>query len=116
MATLHRGLRPSLYQTLEDTNNSLFSLAYDKYVELVQLIDRRTRCPQPAKNPASKPMPAQTPHTDLMDTDPVRISRIHTIRLAPRVLSTSSSQSPASKHRAYQLEHDLCLYYSSDDH
>jgi hypothetical protein len=39
LSTLHRGLRPSLYQTLEDTNDSLFSLSYDEYVELVQLID-----------------------------------------------------------------------------
>jgi hypothetical protein len=118
LSTLHRGLRPSLHQTLEDTNDSLFSLSYDEYVELIQLINRRTHHAQPVKNPATKPAPTQTHHHDLIDTDPVRISHARVVKPVLYTPSTSSTRSSASatKRRSYQLEHDLCLYCGSDDH
>ncbi|OCK72657.1 hypothetical protein K432DRAFT_252149, partial [Lepidopterella palustris CBS 459.81] len=40
---LHRGLRLALRQPLKELNDSLFSLSYGDYVELVQSHNRRSR-------------------------------------------------------------------------
>lgn len=66
VTTLHRGLKPILRQTLENSNDSLFSLTYDEYVGEIQSADRRTR---PSQRSALKPVPALTPSTDLMEMD-----------------------------------------------
>ncbi|KAF2189222.1 hypothetical protein K469DRAFT_701847 [Zopfia rhizophila CBS 207.26] len=57
VTTLHRGLRPALYQSLEESSDSLFSLSYNDYIEL------------PAQKPTQK-----TAH-EPMDVD-------HLIRIA----------------------------------
>ncbi|EOA89437.1 uncharacterized protein SETTUDRAFT_26662, partial [Exserohilum turcica Et28A] len=43
VTTLHRGLRQSLRQKLEELNDSLFSLPYDQYVETMQSAERRSK-------------------------------------------------------------------------
>ena len=126
IATLHRGLRTSLHQALENSNDSLFSLPYDDYIELVQLSDRRTRYAQSAQNltqtrqfqpaqnltqnPARKSTPALTPHPDPMDTDPVQAAAFDIIE------SISPPASPASARQSFRREHNLCLYCGSDNH
>ncbi|CEJ61691.1 hypothetical protein PMG11_10215 [Penicillium brasilianum] len=43
--TLHRGLRPTLRQILEQSYDTLFDLEYDDYIELLQRHDRRQQRP-----------------------------------------------------------------------
>ena len=50
VTTLHRGLRQSLRQKLEESNDSLFSLTYDQYVETMQSAERRSK-----RFPSSQP-------------------------------------------------------------
>lgn len=108
VTTLHRGLRPTLRQFLEESNDSIFGLQYPEYVELVQSYDRRARRPQnqhPNQHLNQYPKPARP---EPMDVDPARV------RLArpSSALSTSSSTS----RRAHRLENDLCLCCGADDH
>ncbi|KAL7771366.1 hypothetical protein CFE70_004706 [Pyrenophora teres f. teres 0-1] len=49
VTTLHRGLRQSLRQKLEESNDSLFSLSYDQYIEAIQSVDRRSKRFQPSQ-------------------------------------------------------------------
>ncbi|KAA8649413.1 uncharacterized protein ATNIH1004_002084 [Aspergillus tanneri] len=123
VTTLHRGLRPNLRRILEDSNNSLFDLPYNEYIELVQSTDRRTR-----PSPKSDPKPALTPNTDPMDTDPVRVNSVkinpnpvhvgsvRVARAASPVLSDSSHESTTSDRRRFRLANNLCLYCGSNDH
>ncbi|KAA8642688.1 uncharacterized protein ATNIH1004_009440 [Aspergillus tanneri] len=123
VTTLHRGLRPNLRRILEDSNNSLFDLPYNEYIELVQSTDRRTR-----PSPKSAPKPALTPNTDPMDTDPVRVNSVkinpnpvhvgsvRVARAASPVLSDSSHESTTSDRRRFRLANNLCLYCGSNDH
>jgi hypothetical protein len=115
VATLHKGLRPSLRQTLETSHDSLFSLPYDEYIELVQSSDRRTRRAQPAQNPTSS-RPVQTPYADPMDTDPVRVSAVRPAIRAIKPASSFSSSDASARRRSFRLQHDLCLYCGADDH
>lgn len=112
VTTLHRGLRPNLRRNLEDSNDSLFSLLYDEYIELVQSADRRTRTNQ---KPTLKPAPVLTPNTDQMDTDPIQIASIQPV-LPAQPVSPSLSASSASSRNSYRRENDLCLYCGSNDH
>lgn len=66
VSALHRGLRQSLRQHLEESHDSLFELSYDDYVELVQSFDRRLRRPQP-QQPRRQP---PSGGADAMDVDP----------------------------------------------
>ncbi|KAI0568424.1 hypothetical protein Alg130_12130, partial [Pyrenophora tritici-repentis] len=68
ISVLHRGLRSSLRQSLEESNDSLFTIPYDEYVELVQSLDRRSRRPQPPQQP--KQVSRQL---DPMDVDPIQV-------------------------------------------
>ena len=43
---LYRGLRQNLRQHLEESSDSLFSLEYEDFIELIQSIDRRIGRPQ----------------------------------------------------------------------
>lgn len=111
VTTLHRGLKSTLRQILENSNDSLFSLSYDEYVELLQRADRRTR---PTRNPALKPALSRNP--DLMDTEPVQIASIQPARPNSPASSTSSASSSASFRRSFRLHNNLCLYCGSDQH
>jgi hypothetical protein len=55
VTTLHRGLRPALRQSLDESHDSLFSLSYDAYIEFLQSKGRRSRRPlQPQPQPSQK--------------------------------------------------------------
>ncbi|KAK7178761.1 pol-like protein, partial [Paraphaeosphaeria sporulosa] len=108
VTTLHQGLRPTLRQFLEESNDSIFGLQYPEYVELIQSYDRRARRPQnqhPNQHLNQYPKPARP---EPMDVDPARV------RLA-RPSSALSTSSSTSRH-AHRLENDLYLYYGADDH
>ena len=132
ITTLHHGLRQSLRQSLEDSNDSLFSLLYDEYIELVQRVDRRTFRP-PANQSVSQPTsqstrqhpsrPIRTPQAESMDVDPVPIMAIRPTcpaRPASPALSSSSLCSTDSMssvaRRQYRLNNDLCLYCGAYGH
>ncbi|KAK7178766.1 pol-like protein [Paraphaeosphaeria sporulosa] len=108
VTTLHRGLRPTLRQFLEESNDSIFGLQYPEYVELVQSYDRRARRPQnqhPNQHLNQYPKPARP---EPMDVNPAHV------RLA-RPSSTLSTSSSTSR-RAHRLKNDLCLCCRADDH
>ena len=128
VSTLHRGLRPALRQSLEESEDSLFSLPYDAYVELMQRYDRRSRQHQPRQQPQTRTGHQQprasappVPRLDPMDTDPIQLN---TVRITSSSSRRSSSRSPrrslssltAADRRADRLEHDLCLCCGSDKH
>ncbi|KAK7177922.1 pol-like protein [Paraphaeosphaeria sporulosa] len=99
---LHRGLRPALRQSLEESTDSLFSQSYNAYIELAQSLDRRTR-PQNQK-PAHRPEP--------MDIDHIQLSTLNIPRRSPSpTLSASSSQI-----RQYREKYDQCFYCGASDH
>ncbi|KAG9380167.1 hypothetical protein A1F94_009062 [Pyrenophora tritici-repentis] len=112
ISVLHRGLRSSLRQSLEESNDSLFTIPYDEYVELVQSLDRRSRRPQPPQQP--KQVSRQL---DPMDVDPIQVqsARVSSVRKPARRLSASSSDS-SDERRAYRLSNNLCLYCGAADH
>lgn len=123
LVTLHRGLRPTLRQTLEESNDSLFSLPYDDYIDLIQRVDRRTRRPQPAQTPTQKPFPlykpptqTQKPDQDNMDLAPIQIGALRTGSPLSRSDSPVSTKSASSDRTIYRLENDLCFYCGSADH
>jgi hypothetical protein len=101
VTTLHRGLRSSLRQSLEESNDSLFSLSYDNYIELVQLRDRRSR-PQHQK-------PKHDPN--ILGPEPMQLNALNIT--TPR--SRSSSQSSYDRHD-HRSENGLCYYCGSDEH
>lgn len=118
VTTLHRGLRPILRQTLENSSDALFSFSYDEYIELLQRADRRTRSSQ---KEAPKPAPALTRSTDPMDMDPIQIAAVRPAcskpaRSASPASITSSTKSSTSVRRDFRLLNDLCLYCGSDQH
>ncbi|RJE18475.1 hypothetical protein PHISCL_09188 [Aspergillus sclerotialis] len=110
VTTLHRGLKSTLRQTLENSSDSLFSLSYDEYIELLQRTDRRTRL---TRNSTLKP--AQIQNSDPMDVAPAQIASIRPAR-PDSPTSVSSATSSASNRRAFRLYNDLCLYCGSDQH
>lgn len=115
VTTLHRGLRSILRQTLEESNDSLFILSYDEYIELVQSVDRRTRRSQPAqKLPQNL---TQNSRTEPMDMDPVQVNALHvptpTSSFTP---SSTRSRSSSPDRRSFRLKNNLCLYCGSQDH
>jgi hypothetical protein len=123
VTTLHHGLRQSLRQSLEESSDSLFSLSYDGYVELMQRVDRRTFRPstnQPVNQPASQPVsrPARTLQSESMDIDPVPIMAIRPVRPASPASSSSCSTTSTSSaaRRQYRLLNDLCLYCGAYGH
>ncbi|NWN33358.1 hypothetical protein GY663_29680, partial [Klebsiella michiganensis] len=75
VTTLHRGLRQSLRQKLEELNDSLFSLPYDQYVETMQSAERRSKrfpSSQPSQ-PSQSSQPNQSSRnrfSQQMDIDP----------------------------------------------
>ncbi|KAG9382310.1 Retrotrans-gag domain containing protein [Pyrenophora tritici-repentis] len=86
ISVLHRGLRSSLRQSLEESNDSLFTIPYDEYVELVQSLDRRSRRPQPPQQP--KQVSRQL---DPMDVDPIKFSPHE----YPRSVNQPAASAPA---------------------
>ncbi|KAF2195909.1 hypothetical protein K469DRAFT_545043, partial [Zopfia rhizophila CBS 207.26] len=110
VTTLHRGLRPALRQSLEESSDSLFSLSYNDYIELVQRLDRRSRRPQPAQKPTQK-----TAH-EPMDVDhPIRIASAR-VSFPRRPVSPASSQSSSPDRHTYRQLNGLCFCCSSPDH
>lgn len=110
VTTLHRGLRSSLRQTLEEDDDSLFNLAYDAYVERVQRADRRTRRPQPqaAQKEAFKAARPSEPRY----TEPMQLNALE-LYSAP---SAASSRHSSSDRADQRFEHELCYYCGSSDH
>lgn len=110
VTTIHRGLRPSLRQPLEESNDSLFSLSYNSYIELVQLHDRRLRRPQyqPPQKPVRNPDPP--------DTDPMQINALEiTVPTSPTLSRRSSSHSSSDRYE-HRSENGLCYYCGSNSH
>ncbi|KAF2176437.1 hypothetical protein K469DRAFT_760354, partial [Zopfia rhizophila CBS 207.26] len=96
ITTLHRGLRHSLRQHLEESSDSLFSLPYNEYVELVQHIDHHAWRPYPAQKPA--PEPAR--HPTSYNTEPMELNHFSHIRSISPAPSQSSS---SAERRSYRL-------------
>lgn len=120
ITTLHRGLRQSLRQKLEESNDSLFSLSYDQYVEAIQSVDRRSKRFQPSQPSQPRPsspssQPRRNRYSQQMDIDPVRIGVAKPI-LTPRSRSSSFSSTASSERRLYRLSNDLCLCCGSASH
>lgn len=124
---LHRGLRPALRQSLEESEDSLFSLAYNDYIELVQRFDRRSRRPQPQvaqpsiQKPLSRTNPpvSEIPKPEPMDINAIQLSQVKIISPPPSPTSRSASSTscPSSANRrAYRLKHDLCFCCGSNNH
>ena len=117
VTTLHRGLRQSLRQKLEESNDSLFSLTYDQYVETMQSAERRSkRFPSSQPNQSSQSsqpsQPARNRLSQQMDIDPIRVNAA---RLS-RSRSSSTSSSASADRREYRLLNDLCLCCGSANH
>ena len=102
ITTLHRGLRQSLRQKLEELNDSLFSLPYDQYVETMQSAERRSkRFPSSQPSQPSQPSQSSQPNqssrnrfSQQMDIDPIRVNAARPARPSrSRSSSTSSSAS-----------------------
>jgi hypothetical protein len=112
ISVLHRGLRPALRQSLEESSDSLFSIPYHDYVELVQSLDRRSRRPQSVQQP--KPATRQPDH---MDIDPVRVFVARPPARRPsESASLSSSSTSSSDRRTHRLNNNLCLCCGANDH
>jgi len=122
ITTLHRGLRQSLRQKLEESNDSLFSLSYNQYVEAIQSVDRRskrfqTSPPDQSSQPSQPSQPRRNRFSQQMDVDPI------TVRVARPVLtpgsksrSSSTSSTASAERRLYRLDNDLCLCCGSAAH
>ncbi|KAI1675981.1 hypothetical protein KJE20_14430 [Pyrenophora tritici-repentis] len=99
ITTLHRGLRQSLRQKLEESNDSLFSLTYDQYVETMQSAERRskrfqTSQPSQPSQPSQSSQPNRSRFSQQMDIDSIRVNVARPARLSrSRSSSTSSSAS-----------------------
>jgi Retrotransposon gag protein len=114
ISSLHRGLRASLRQLLEESNDSLFSQSYDDYVELVQRTDRRTR--QPVSQKAARTAARQSPPPDRMDINHLSHARSRSHSRSRPCSRSSSSSSASSAQRQHRYSHDLCYYCGSDRH
>ncbi|KAF2179064.1 hypothetical protein K469DRAFT_717572, partial [Zopfia rhizophila CBS 207.26] len=103
-------LREQQEASLEESSDSLFSLLYNDYIELVQRLDRRSRRPQPAQKPTQKI--AHEP----MDVDhPIRIASARVSFPCRPVLPASSQSSSPDRHTYRQLN-GLCFCCGSPDH
>ena len=125
ITTFHRGLRSTLRHLLEESEDSLFTLPYDSYIELAQRLDRRGRRPQnqnpvpsqkPFQKPSQKPPQKPTPSPEPMDIAPIHIAAIRPRPCSPaRSTSPASSASSSARHQ-HRAKHDLCFYCGSPDH
>ncbi|KAL6150629.1 hypothetical protein ACJBU6_10908 [Exserohilum turcicum] len=123
VTTLHRGLRQSLRQKLEELNDSLFSLPYDQYVETMQSAERRSkRFPSSQPSQPSQPSQSSQPNqssrnrfSQQMDIDPIRVNAARPARPS-RSRSSSTSSSASADRREYRLLNDLCLCCGSANH
>ncbi|KAF2174313.1 hypothetical protein K469DRAFT_719677 [Zopfia rhizophila CBS 207.26] len=94
----------------ERLTDSLFSLLYNDYIELVQRLDRRSRRPQLAQKPTQK-----TAH-EPMDVDhPIRIASAR-VSFPRRPVSPTSSQSSSPDRHTYRQLNGLCFCCGSPDH
>ncbi|ENH98494.1 hypothetical protein COCC4DRAFT_155635, partial [Bipolaris maydis ATCC 48331] len=125
VTTLHRGLRQSLRQKLEESNDSLFSLTYDQYVETMQSAERRSKRFQPSQSSQSSQssQPSQSSHqsnrnrfSQRMDIDPIRVNSFRPVFTPSRSRSSSTSSSSSADRREYRLLNDLCLCCGSATH
>jgi len=111
VTALHRGLRSTLRQSLEESNDSLFSLPYDSYVELVQRTDRRSHRPQHQKD-FQKPTRAPEPIID----DPMQIVALDIDSFSTTSPSIISSRCSSTHRHEHRIEKDLCFYCGSSEH
>lgn len=111
IATLHRGLRSSLRQSLEESNDSLFSLSYDAYIELIQSFDRRARRPQAqSSQPVHQSVRQPVPKPRQSVPESMEIDAI-----SHQSHSRSSSASSAHRHNL-RADNNLCFYCGSPNH
>jgi hypothetical protein len=119
ITTLHRGLRQSLRQKLEESNDSLFSLTYDQYVENMQSAERRSKRFQSSQPSQPSQSSQSSQHTrsrsSQMDIDPIRVNAVR-FGPTPRSRSSSTSSSSSADRRFYRLSNDLCLCCGSASH
>lgn len=119
VTALHRGLRPSLRQSIEESTDSLFELSYAEYVELVQSIDRRSRRPQkPGQKPGQKPVRDPFPEPMEVSNHELNTTRFDLPLSNPSSASSrrSASRSSSAERRSHRLERDLCLCCGSAQH
>ena len=120
VTSLHRGLRLTLRQPLEESNDSLFSQSYNDYVELLQGLDRRTRR-QPAsarnQNNSRQPLPSTQPTQPFPIDDPMVLNTtsFHN-STQTRPSSPSSSTSKSVDRQSYRYNNDLCYCCGSKYH
>lgn len=115
ITTLHRGLRQSLRQKLEESNDSLFSLTYDQYVETMQSAERRSKRFQSSQS--SQPsQPNRNRFSQQMDIDPIQVNAVRPILTPSRSRSSSASSTASASRREYRLLNDLCLCCGSANH
>jgi len=115
VSALHRGLRQSLRQRLEESHDSLFELTYQEYVEVVQSSDRRFRRQLPPKSSSSGPS------ADAMEVDPIQ-SRVAHRPPSPFSVPSSEQEGRPQSTPAYgerkltHSERNLCFRCGSPDH
>ncbi|CEJ61848.1 hypothetical protein PMG11_10365 [Penicillium brasilianum] len=123
--TLHRGLRPTLRQILEQSYDTLFDLEYDDYIELLQRHDRRQQRPiiqnqqrqnQISQNQISQNQTRQTQsrqsQLDLIDLDPIRV---RTARIKPAIPTSSALGPPKDPAKYLKDKIDIATLYTDED-
>jgi hypothetical protein len=120
VTSLHRGLRPTLRQPLEESNDSLFSQSYNDYVELLQGLDRRTRRqPASSRNQTNsrQPFPTSQSTQPLPVDDPMVLNTTSFRDSAhTRSSSLSSTTSKSSARLSHRYNNDLCYCCGSKYH
>ena len=118
VATLHRGLCSSLHQTIENSNDSLFSLSYNDYVEQVQISDHCI-CQNLSVKSAQSIQPVQK--HDLMNTSThsISVACVNADDVSDALLSSESESEPRSSafcRWSHRLANNLCLCCGSTNH
>jgi hypothetical protein len=94
--TLHRGLRRTLREALEQASDTLFELSYEEYLEILQRYDRRQ--PRPFQRQSS---PQQ---------------RQRQLSPEPMDLSVNRTKISREARQRQRQQEGLCRYYGSPDH
>lgn len=120
VTSLHRGLRLTLRQPLEESNDSLFSLSYNDYVESLQGLDRRTRRqPASSRNQTSsrQPVTSTQPVQPFPIDDPMVLNNTSFHDLShTRSCSPASTSSTLSDRQSFRYNNDLCYCCGSKHH
>jgi hypothetical protein len=94
--TLHRGLRRSLREALEQASDTLFELSYEEYLDILQRYDRRQ--PRPFQRQSSPQQRQRQPAPEPMD------------------LSVNRTKISREARQRQRQQKGLCRYCGSPDH